>query len=140
MVIGATVQTTNTASNVRTTAKTNDHGDYILPFLVPGEYEVVVEMKGFRQFARSVTVGTDWQFDLTINATLEVGSASESVKVDGGSRIPWTSPARRGMWWTARPSTELPNKDGNVVLLSMLAPGVNEHDPQRVVAARSTSV
>ena len=126
VVTGATVQATNTASNVRTTAKTNDHGDYILPFLNPGEYEVTVEMQGFRQFARKVSI--EMSSSVTINAGLEVGAVTESVKVVAEAN-PLELTGSAGYVADSRTITELPNKDGNVVLLSMLAPGVMNSIP-----------
>ena len=42
----------NTATNVVTTASTNQTGDYTLPFLVAGDYEVSVDAPGFKKIQR----------------------------------------------------------------------------------------
>jgi len=122
VVAGASVEGRNTASNVRTVAKTNDRGDYVLPFLIPGEYEVVIQMQGFQQFARIATI--EMSATVTVNASLVVGSSSESVKVVAEADPMDVSSGSAGYVVDSQTITELPNKDGNVALLSMLAPGV----------------
>lgn len=122
VVAGATVVGKNTASNVRTLARTNDSGDYILPFLIPGEYEVAIEMQGFQPFARMAVVTMN--STVTVNASLAMGSSAESVKVVAEADPMDISSGSAGYVVDSQSITELPNKDGNVALLSMLAPGV----------------
>src|SRR5262249_44392980 len=45
---GVTVTATNTATEVATTALTNESGSYNLPSLLPGTYKVSAELAGFR--------------------------------------------------------------------------------------------
>jgi hypothetical protein len=122
VVAGAKVEATNTASNVRTVAKSNNSGDYILPFLIPGEYEVTIEMTGFARFTRKATM--EMTATVTVNASLVVGSASETVKVVAEADPLDVSSGSAGYVVDSQSITELPNKDGNVALLSMLSPGV----------------
>src|SRR5689334_18820108 len=51
--VGATVMTTNSETNVRTTSKTNEAGLYDIGYLDPGIYEVKVTLTGFRSIVRS---------------------------------------------------------------------------------------
>src|SRR6185295_3660881 len=51
-VPGAEVRATNIATGVAASAKTNDAGNYSLPYLVPGMYTVSSEATGFRKFVR----------------------------------------------------------------------------------------
>lgn len=122
VVVGATVDGTNLASDVRTTAKTNDRGDYLLPFLIPGEYEVRIEMPGFKSFGRKVTI--EMTASLTLNAQLEVGSAGQNVEVMADANPMDVNSGSAGYVVNSQTINDLPNKDGNVALLSMLAPGV----------------
>lgn len=122
VVAGATVETVNVASNVRTIAKTNDRGDYLLPFLIPGNYEVTIKMQGFRPFARKATI--EMSAAVTINAELEIGSVSDSVTVVAEADPLDVSSGSAGFVADPQTITELPNKDGNVVQLVSLAPGV----------------
>jgi hypothetical protein len=48
VMTGATVKAVDTATNVQTTTTTNASGDYVLPFLISGTYNVAAEMAGFR--------------------------------------------------------------------------------------------
>ena len=58
VIADAKVSATNTATAVRYTSTSNGSGDYILPFLIPGEYSVTVESKGFRTSNRAGTPAT----------------------------------------------------------------------------------
>jgi len=78
VVVGVAVTGTNTATNVRTVATTNHSGDYMLPFLIPGTYTVVVEMRGFKKFVQD-GIGVQVNDRATLNVSLEIRQASETV-------------------------------------------------------------
>jgi len=48
VIARATVRAVNTATNVQSTAATNETGDYVLPFLIPSTYRVTAEAPGFK--------------------------------------------------------------------------------------------
>jgi hypothetical protein len=48
-VVGATVTATNASTRVARSAQSNELGDYRIPLLPAGEYEVAVERDGFQQ-------------------------------------------------------------------------------------------
>src|ERR1041384_4339594 len=48
VVAGATVRATNTATNATVTTTSNESGNYEIPYLLPGDYRVAVEMRGFK--------------------------------------------------------------------------------------------
>jgi len=48
VVPGTEVKGVNDATGVVISTKTNDAGNYVLPFLVPGMYSVTAEIQGFR--------------------------------------------------------------------------------------------
>lgn len=77
---GAAITVTNTATSLRWTATTNDHGDYVVTTLPPGPYSVAVEVAGFR---RSVKSGLDLVSDgrLTADFGLQIGDTSTAVEV-----------------------------------------------------------
>ncbi len=123
IVVGATVNAINTATNVRTTTTTNQSGDYTLPFLNPGNYDVSVEVQGFKSFRQTgITVQVNEK--ATLNVTLEVGQTSESVKVVGEAPLVDASTASMGQVVDHRRIIDLPLKDGNPIMLANLAPGV----------------
>src|SRR5258708_6507538 len=53
IIAGATVTVTNTATNIVRTVQTNASGNYTVPFLVPGLYDVRAEQAGFKAVRRA---------------------------------------------------------------------------------------
>ncbi len=78
-----------TVSNVETgivqRARSNEVGNYQIPFLVPGTYRMVVDHAGFQKLERSVQVNTN--ASLTVDAALQLGSNAESVTVTAASPL-----------------------------------------------------
>ena len=50
MIPGAEVRIANEATGVVATARTNDAGSFILPYLIPGTYQLTCEMQGFKRY------------------------------------------------------------------------------------------
>src|SRR5215472_3705666 len=76
----ATVTVTNKGTSVPRSLTTNSQGLYNAPALQAGEYDVRVEMQGFKTEVRSAQVlaGTD----TTINVALTLGETREVVTVE----------------------------------------------------------
>jgi hypothetical protein len=123
IVVGATITAVNTGTNVRTAGSTNQTGDYVLPFLIPGVYSVTVEMTGFKKFVQE-GINVQVNDKATLNVALEIGQASETVRVTADAPLVDTSTASMGQVVDNRRILELPLKDGNPIMLSNLAPGV----------------
>src|SRR5690349_11858683 len=51
-VAGAEVKVVNNATGVAVSAKTNDSGNFVAPYLTPGVYTVTAELAGFKKFVR----------------------------------------------------------------------------------------
>src|SRR5690349_2783632 len=69
-----------TDTNTRSQTVSGVDGNYTLPFLAPGPYEVSTEVSGFKKFVRSgIEIGTNER--VTIDIPLQVGNATESVTV-----------------------------------------------------------
>ncbi|MBE0657595.1 MAG: TonB-dependent receptor, partial [Bryobacteraceae bacterium] len=79
-VPAAQVTVKQTATNMTTRVATTDSGQYNVPNLPPGLYEIAVEAKGFKKFVLSNAElrATDV---IRIDATLDVGSMVETVEV-----------------------------------------------------------
>src|SRR5580658_1846784 len=72
-------------TGVVTPTATNQSGLYDVPFLSPGSYTVTFSKQGFRDFVRS---GIVLQIEtLEIDATLQVGVATEEVVVDAAGPL-----------------------------------------------------
>jgi len=123
VIAGAKVEAANADTGVRLSSVTNRTGDYIFPLLIPGSYSIGVESPGFKTYNRtSVIVRVNDQ--VTINVELEVGQASQTVQVNAETPLLDTSSASIGQVVNSRTIMELPLKDGMVLTLATLAPGV----------------
>jgi hypothetical protein len=80
IVPGASVAIVNRSTNVSLTATTNEAGEYTMPSLPPGTYNVKVVKQGFRT---SETSGLTLDAAQTVRAdiALEVGVATQTVEV-----------------------------------------------------------
>lgn len=123
VIPGASVEALNVDTGVRTTATSNDTGDFAVPFLVPGTYTVTVELPGFKRFVRS-GINVRVNDRITINAVLEVGEVTESVQVVAESPLLDTSTASMGQVIDSRTILEIPLKDGMVLMMATMSPGV----------------
>ena len=80
---GIKVEINNTATNVTTTATTNDEGRFSTPFLLPGAYRVTAEKTGFKRF---VQTGVEVRVSRWIGAALDVRySQIKGILGNGGA-------------------------------------------------------
>src|SRR5437868_9944168 len=117
VVVGAKVSATNIATGVRASSTSNGSGDYILPFLIPGDYSITVESKGFRTSNRA-GIAVRQSDRVTIDTTMEVGDASQSVQVQAETPLLDTSTASMGIVVDQRAISDLPSKDGMVLIMA----------------------
>src|SRR2546423_7755424 len=80
VVVGADVRLTNRATGIVKTLKTSGVGDYIFVNVIPGNYDVVVEMQGFK---KSQAQGVRVEVEATVREdfALQAGGFAESVTV-----------------------------------------------------------
>jgi hypothetical protein len=82
-VPGVTVTAASPAlQGIRTTV-TSGNGDFIIPFLPPGEYTVTFELQGFRTHRQ--TIGVVIAETLPINVTMALATVTETVDVTGSA-------------------------------------------------------
>jgi len=81
VVNGAKIMVTERATGISRASTTNESGNYVLPNLPPGSYNVSSEMQGFKKSARSGV-------DVTVNSTVRVdftmqpGANGETITVN----------------------------------------------------------
>jgi hypothetical protein len=81
VIPGANVTLRNVNTSVEVSRSTNDTGQYLFDFVLPGTYEMRVENEGFRTFVQqNILVQT--RADVTINARMELGAVAETVTVE----------------------------------------------------------
>jgi hypothetical protein len=123
VVPGATITITNTATNVATTAVTNEDGNYVTPNLQVGAYTVAVTKDGFKKALRSgVTLEVDQRAE--INLTMETGAVNETIEVTSQAPLVDTTTATFGKVIESRRVQDLPVNGRNALALVLLAPSV----------------
>ena len=124
VIVNAKVEAVNTQTGIHSTSATNSTGDYVLPYLIPGSYSLNVEGAGFKTYTRT---GIELRLGerISIDVKMEIGGATQSVEVSGQATILDTSTATLGQVVTSRSVMELPLKDGMVLTMAPLAPGVS---------------
>ena len=80
---GATVTVRQVETNTVQTAVAGSQGQYFLPNLRPGSYEVTSDIQGFASTRQQLELRVGQ--DLTVNLTMKVGGVAEAVQVVGQS-------------------------------------------------------
>jgi outer membrane receptor protein involved in Fe transport len=120
---GAKVQITNLGTNETRTTQTGSGGTYAFPNLNAGIYKVDVEMAGFKRFTQDKV---EVQVDVAtrVDATLQVGSVTESVVVTTEAPPLQTDSASLGTTITQQEVESIPLSGRNVNNMLTLVPGV----------------
>jgi len=124
----ASVKATNTATGAVRTATTGATGNYVIPDIPVGNYDVSVGKMGFStlQFRNlQLTVAQN----LTLNGTLEVGAVTQSVEVAGTSVAPINlEDAQLSTVIDSRRILDLPLITRDPYYLALLSPGAQSTD------------
>ena len=122
VVPAATVTVVNRETGLKRTAKTDDAGRFNFPQLKPGTYTVKVEAQGFEpQQADNVVSGLGQK--QTVNLTLRVAQAKQTVEVTSESPIINPENANTSTTLSAVALENLPNPGGDMTYPLQFAPG-----------------
>ena len=139
VLAGATVTATNVDTGLTRTVKTSEDGEYRLPELPVGRYEVKGEHPGFKMVTRKgITLEVTQQ--AVINLDFEVGSADQQVVVTEEAPMINTQDATLGGTVSETKMTELPLNGRNYIDLALYQPGVNPDKNQNNQGGTSFSV
>ena len=122
---GAEVVVHNQGTGVDTKTITTGAGDYTVPYLQPGTYNITVRKTGFKTETKTNIVLNIEQTS-TIDFPLSVGATSESVTVNASAAQIELSKADRGEVIDAERVAELPLDSRNPYQLFDLSPGVHD--------------
>ncbi len=126
VVPAAQVTITNQQTGVVTKVTTSSAGTYSVPSLLPGLYKVLVEAKGFKNFAKT-DVNVVANQDNEANAKLELGVGSEVVEVSSGAVTVQTTTSTLNNTFDSK-DVDLPNAagtlNGSPINLAVLSPNV----------------
>ena len=121
-VPNAKVVVLNQQTGVQRTTQTDATGNYSVPGLLPGLYQVSVSASGFETF-----VVKDLKLDVATtaseNAQLKVGQVSEQVVVTGAAPLVDTNSVAVGQVINQRTVQEIPLNGRHFVDLGLLVPG-----------------
>src|SRR5438128_1472825 len=82
---GATITVTNKATGAPRAVQSGADGNFSVPSLLPGAYDVLIEMSGFQPTVTAVEVPTG--ATATVKITLQVSTRTEAVTVVGASTL-----------------------------------------------------
>jgi Carboxypeptidase regulatory-like domain len=123
VLANVSVRLTNQATAVARETKTNGSGDYTFVEVAPGNYTAEFAEKGFkRNVQKDVTV--DVNQVVTLNSTLQIGQAQETVEVTSEAPLVDTTSTQLGAVVGQREVTNLPLNERDTYALLQLQPGV----------------
>ena len=124
---GVTVTATSPALQGARTVGHVGNGDFIIPFLPPGEYTVVFELRGFAPLTQ--TIGVAMAETQPLDVKLAIAAVTETRHRDRRRRRPRSSrPARIAQTYTATKIETLP-VGRTLESAVLLAPGVSGNGP-----------
>ncbi|MBL8189326.1 MAG: carboxypeptidase regulatory-like domain-containing protein, partial [Acidobacteria bacterium] len=124
VISGASVTVKNNGTGAEFKVNSSGSGAYSVPSLGSGVYTVTVEAQGFKKVVVQ-DVKLDVGVPATVNVTLEIGAATESVVVQGGAEVLQTQSAAVSTTITGRQITETPLTSRDALDLVLLLPGTN---------------
>jgi hypothetical protein len=129
VIAGADVIVINDATGVKYSVKTNSDGIYLVPNLSPGPYRLQVSKAGFKTLIKPDIV-LNIQDALSINFTLPVGAAFETVTVEGGASMINTTDASVSTVVDQTYIQNMPLNGRSFQDLILLTPGIVTNGPQ----------
>ena len=121
-VAGAKVTVTSVAKGSTEETTTNDDGNYTVSHLIPDAYNIRVEATGFKAYeVKGVQISADT--GTRVDATMEVGSVSQSVEVTG--EVPQLKSDRADVAtsFTSQTIESVPIFNRNFTTFQLLSPG-----------------
>jgi hypothetical protein len=128
------ISVTNKATNTTRTVMGNEQGDYVIPNLQPGPYQLIAEHEGFRR----TVVG---EIELLVNQTarvdmvLQVGALAETVDVTGVAPLVESETSSVGQVVERNLISNLPLNGRSVFQLALLTPATVPTNPSSYAAS-----
>src|SRR5437868_2072058 len=119
----AKVVAIETRTNTKSQTVTDTAGQYAIPFLAPGQYDLTIESNGFRQAVRSGIQLASGDHPV-IDVQLTVGDVSQKVEITDEAPLVNAENATTGQSITTRQLEDLPLTGRTPLMLAQLAMGV----------------
>ncbi|HEY1215606.1 MAG TPA: carboxypeptidase regulatory-like domain-containing protein, partial [Bryobacteraceae bacterium] len=132
-------QVTVTEINKGTTQQytTDESGNYVAPFLVPGHYSVTVEKSGFKRAASPDNL-VEVDQRARLDFTLQIGAASETIEVTSAAPLVRSESSELGEVISSQSIEQLPLNGRNFAQLVTLTPGVTTGQAGENLSGAST--
>ena len=127
VIPGVKLTLTDVAKGYTFTATSNKAGEFLLPSLPPSTYNLAAEMNGFDKAERTGII-VEVTGHVTVNLSLKVAGATQTVQVSSQTTSLQTQDATTGQVINRRFIEDLPNTNRYVMDLVQLAPGVTNVD------------
>ena len=126
-IANAKISITNQDTGIISNTESSSAGTWNVPSLIPGKYAVTIEAPGFRGFVqKDILVFADR--DNTVNAQLQLGTATEALEVSGTAVTIDTTSSSLSNEFNSQDVLNLPNAggalNGSPLNLAVLAPNV----------------
>ena len=118
------VRATNEETGVVTNTVSQETGDYLINFLIPGTYRVDVEQTGFQKSAYTGVVVNAGGIS-RIDVSLRIGETRQQVEVAASTIVVATETSELSQNFTNKELDNLPNIDRNPLFQMNLMPGAN---------------
>lgn len=107
VIPGAVVVVTNSATGVKQSVTANDGGVFNFPFLGIGSYTIEAETPGFKE-QKQAGIKIDVNTSLTVDFTLHLAEAAQTVNVNAGAVQVETTDTQIGQTIGSKQITEIP--------------------------------
>ncbi|HEY7515501.1 MAG TPA: TonB-dependent receptor, partial [Vicinamibacteria bacterium] len=134
---GATVSGRNLGMGFVKSVVANENGNYTLPFLPVGDYEITFSLSGFTPYSAKVRLHVNDR--ISVNASLQVGAQSETVEVLAAATLVQPTAAVQNLMGPTQVQ-ELPLNNRNFAQLATLVPGVSSSLPDEVGVGLTANV
>ena len=122
VIANAAVNVRNLETNASRRVQTNESGDYTVPLLPPGKYEIVVEGTGFRRAVfTDIAVAVDQT--VRVDVALKIGEMNQEVTVAASTPLVQTDSSTIGQVVDEDQVKTLPLNERNFVAFALLVPG-----------------
>jgi hypothetical protein len=122
VIVGATVEATNIATNIVQRGQSNEGGDFVITPVQAGNYILTATAQGFQ---KATTRGIEVQVGQIVrqDLILPIGTATTTVEVTSTAPLLSTDSATSGQVITNKQLTELPVNGRGFYRLAQLTPG-----------------
>jgi hypothetical protein len=104
---GAAIEVLNTETGIAINATANEAGEYTVPLLQPGRYQLTARMDGFRTYSQTglvIELGRVTRLDIA----MEVGQVTETVEVVGSAPLLESETSTVGQFIENKTVTDMP--------------------------------